>query len=399
MIRNILANKATFITDQNEDANFGECIALDLYKTLAGKKSRILFSFNTSEVQIIDKAILILKNIESYYDAPSDINLEICPILTDWNEGSGRYQYPELYYNFDKGFCNWNYAKRNIEWTTPGGDYDDINKITINLDKSSEDINVDITSILSSGSLGLLIKFTDELEQDSEEYFIKRFEMPILQVYYEDCFIDKRNNFNFDESNDLYIYNLNPSMNINNVMAYINDIEYESSGSAPENAFHVLTEPILTSSSGYLSGTISEIWTDSLGNVLYSGSIDNYFGSLNNSFGQKDIYINFLECNNKTFENNDIIPIKFKMTEILKEGNVRSQNLIFTNMSYELVSVMNKEIIIPRDATYTKFSFDSEYYYCRIFAEDLQPGWYKLNLFNDGYKLQDFCQFYINPSE
>lgn len=398
MIRNISADKATFITDQNEDANFGECVALDLYKTLTGKKSRILFSFDTSEIAIIDKAILKIKNIESYYAAPADIDIEICPILTDWNEGSGRYQYPEPYYNLDEGFCNWNYAKRNIEWNSAGGDYDNVNKISINLDKSSEDINVDITSILNSGSLGFMIKFTDELEQDSEEYFIKRFDRPELQIYYSDVFTDNRSNFNFDQTNDLYIYNLNPQITINDVVAYIDGVEYSPTGSAPQNSFHIQTEPILTSSSGYLSGTISEVWTDNLGTILYSGSIANYVEALNNSFSNKDLYVNFINCHNKTFENEELIPIKFKMTEILRIGNVRTQNPVFTNITYELISVMDRNIVIPRDDLYTKMSFDSEYYYCSIYATDLEPGWYKLNIYNNGYKLEEYCQFYINPS-
>ena len=313
---------------------------------------------------------------------------------------SGRYQYPEEYYNFDEGYCNWNSRKRNVSWTNSGGDFDDINKLTYDLDKPADDIEIDVTDILQYATYGFLIKLTDSLEDDSEDYFIKRFNKPFLRIFYEDCFIDNRNNFNFDTTNNLYIYNINTANNITNVMAQINGVEYIASGPAPENSFHIETQPILTSSSGYISGSISEIWKDSDTNkILYSGTINNYNYSLNDNYSNKEIYVNFLNCNNKKFDFDDIIKVKIKMTEIIRENNVRIQNNYFSNITYSVVAVMNKDVVIPRDSQYTKASFDSEYYYFNIYSEDLQPGWYKILIYDNGIRMEDFCQIYINPSE
>tara|TARA_A100001515_G_scaffold144750_1_gene149878 strand:+ start:472 stop:2043 length:1572 start_codon:yes stop_codon:yes gene_type:complete len=183
-------------------------------------------------------------NAEHPFTLPRNFSLTVAAISRSWNEGTGM----DMDAYSDLGATNWLSASSGsagaVLWTSQGGDLHASPTYTVDFDKGTEDIELDITALVEqwiSGSAaggsgmgpgpgttkgkqnyGAAIYLTNETAYSSSytkkffargsEYFFKR---PIIEARWDSARKDNRGNFFYSSSlapavdnlNTLYLYN------------------------------------------------------------------------------------------------------------------------------------------------------------------------------------------------
>jgi hypothetical protein len=167
---------------------------------------------------------------------PSNFDISLFPLSKSFDEGSGR----DVVYYSDYDACNFASASINDSWILNGANFgggaeETCDYITssanlggINLevnqhfDVGEEDLNVDVTTIVSATLAGVLpdrgyrISFKSSQENDQYSYFVKRFasrsaynnaKHPKLIVKYDDSIQDDTQNLRFDSVSSIFIRN------------------------------------------------------------------------------------------------------------------------------------------------------------------------------------------------
>lgn len=150
---------------------------------------------------------------------PSSFDLVVKPVSSSWDEGLG------LDVNLgDSGYANWEKRTSSAYWTTFGGDFLSSPTASAHFDLGTEDLEVDVTSIVNewiSGTTpnnGLGVMLTASLEADSVyvDYYQKKFysrqtkfedRAPYIEVRANDVVRDDRVNVQWSRSGTLYLYN------------------------------------------------------------------------------------------------------------------------------------------------------------------------------------------------
>ncbi len=265
-VKKFFATKDSFISNFKVDniavtgSNVGKSPILSLFKissSLGGiEKSRLLVQFDVNDISssIVNGSIpsngtskyyMKLFNVIHDDSIPSNYSLDVFPISQSWDEGDGY----DLELFSHKDTVNWEKAKDNVFWSSSGGSYVSTLSSSYYVENNVlDDIELDITDITNnwiSGTLnnfGLLIKFNDEVEADSNDYFVKKFiskdsifdknKTPCIEVRWDDSVKDDRNLFYFDNTSSLHLYhkirgNLENIQNIQNsssvLTVHIND--------------------------------------------------------------------------------------------------------------------------------------------------------------------------------
>jgi hypothetical protein len=171
----IYAGLPEFNTGLDEILEVGKLVeAIDRSSVLIESPIRCLVDFDVNEETVYPPEAEYFLNF--YIANASNVNryqtLEIHPISTEWVEGSG-YRYQDRV-NAKDG-ASWEFASRNIEWTTFGGDYTtDITSSYEFKDIPITDIRINVTDLIApviAGTNttpwnGLLVKFPDADEAD-----------------------------------------------------------------------------------------------------------------------------------------------------------------------------------------------------------------------------------------
>jgi hypothetical protein len=205
MLKRYQASKDTTITNafkanlqtRGTASNMGESDILEVFSIYgqassgSQEESRVLIQFPilTDLKQDIQNNIvpatasyfLKLFNAEHAETLPTKFTLNTHPVITEWEEGYGL----DMSEYSDLGAANWQSGSTNVAWTANGGDYSTGSYFSFYFDKGYEDMELDITSLVSSSLAqnsdnGFLIKLTDsELSQQysyyTKEILCKRF--------------------------------------------------------------------------------------------------------------------------------------------------------------------------------------------------------------------------------
>lgn len=266
------ASSDTYITNKiidgklvADDANVGRAGTLDLFRlynetTLrsAGSQnevSRILLKFDLAEIRELTgssldlndssfSARLKLFDIRSGHAVPADFNVIVFPLSQSFDEGVGRDigSFGDLDVanfltrSYSSGQSNlWYMSGANKAGLLGSADIDIISSgnlldgagtvdlfKTQNFELGTEDLNIDITNIVSSTIAGILpdnglrLSFSGTEETDTKSRFVKRFASrhvsnpylrPIIEVSFDDSIQDHRGNFFFDTSGSLFLQN------------------------------------------------------------------------------------------------------------------------------------------------------------------------------------------------
>lgn len=267
MFRVLKADKDTYITNKYIDGkpavsgNVGTAGSLDLFKlygiTLVSsggvlvpqtETTRAFVHFNLDPLRdLVDegridlghssfKCFLSLKDVYGGQTTPSNFTLNIFPLSASFVEGLGK----DVAYYADEDSSNFVSSSFNTPWNkigcdlacfaTGSGDYITSSisivdtKVSQNFIKGTEDLLVDVTSIISAtikGELpdsGFRLSFDAIAENDQKTYFVKRFasrhaydesKHPKLLIKFNDSILDDTSNLYLDSptSSNLFLYN------------------------------------------------------------------------------------------------------------------------------------------------------------------------------------------------
>lgn len=243
MYKILRSTKDGYITDRvirgerTYSANTGEAASLDLFKlygiTSSGSTpnvelSRLLIKFDLDPIRElisqnkIDPASstfscrLKLFNVFGGQPAPRNCTLQVNPLSRSFDEGLGR----DIVLYGDHDVCNFLTASRtggawfasgansgghngeNVDYLTTFLPTSSSLTVTQTLIRASENLDVDVTTIMSATLTGQIpdegfrISFSPELENDTRTYFVKRF----AARHAHDHNFHPQLNFGFDDS-------------------------------------------------------------------------------------------------------------------------------------------------------------------------------------------------------
>ncbi len=264
------ASKDTYITnkiiDGNkvvDDANVGRAGTLDLFRLYSetilngtgsqDELSRILIKFDYSKINSLTSskidlnssnfsARMRLYDVRSGHAVPANFNVIAFPLKQSFDEGVGRdvASFRDLdVANFltasitTSGDAKWYASGANKQGLLGTSGIDIIGSGNLgsgvellygtqNFVKGTEDLNVDITTVVSATIAGLIpdhgfrISFSGSDENDTKTRFVKRFASrhssnpyirPKIEVSFDDSLQDHRENFFFDVTGSLFLQN------------------------------------------------------------------------------------------------------------------------------------------------------------------------------------------------
>src|SRR5579885_824189 len=246
--------------------NVGQAGSLDLFKlygytsTMSGSTvtpnvelSRLLIHFDLQPLRDMVAAGQVDPGNASFscrlhlYDVyggqptPDNFTVTVNPLSASFDEGHGK----DVVYYSDYDVCNWfSSSLASGSWIGPGcstggvspssADYFTNYQAQQTFVKGTEDLDVDITQIVSATLAGLIpdagfrIAFAPSLESDSHSYFVKRFaskqaynaeKHPKLFVRFDSSIQDDTQNFFLDSPSYLFLYNYVLGAALGNLMS------------------------------------------------------------------------------------------------------------------------------------------------------------------------------------
>jgi len=252
-IKRYTANADTTITNAYKanlqtiatSSNMGLADSLEVFHiygqeaSSSAEKSRVLINFPVTEI-ISERAageipasgsvswFLRVHNVAHPGTLPKNYNMTISAVSRSWDEGTGL----DMEEYSDVGYANWTGSASSsagvTAWTTAGGDYHASPTYTAYFDNGTEDIEVDISTLVeqwisgSKGKYGVGIRmenesafsssYTKKFSARGSQYFFSR---PTLEARWDSATKDDRGNFYYSSSlapaednlNKLYLYN------------------------------------------------------------------------------------------------------------------------------------------------------------------------------------------------
>ena len=236
------------LTTRGTGSNMGAADIMEVFSIYgqaasnSSELSRALVEFDTTAVAAARTAgtIPASGSVDFYlrmYDAehvestPKDFTLTIAAVSQSWTEGTGL----DTVNYTDLGASNWVKADSSTNWTAQGGDFltgsgDSLMFTSKTFDAGTEDLSVDVTSIVeewligTTGSYGFGVFLTSSQEEATQSYYTKKFfargseyfhRRPVLEARWNDVVADDSSNFYLSSSrapvadnlNTIYIYN------------------------------------------------------------------------------------------------------------------------------------------------------------------------------------------------
>lgn len=380
---------------------------------ITGSSARILAEFDLSaycaltasgEIPSVSSLFYLkLKNQEHANTLPSSYDIEIERLARQWDEGRGL----DLERYADKYVANWDKARSNVWWTTPGSDVTGSLIATQHFDYGDEDLDCNVSSLVNSwlsGGIpnnGFLIHLSSTLETGSSDYYIKQFHSrhthfkdnaPYLEARWDDSIRDDRSNFIFDNTGSLYLYNIirGQLTNIigvgtgNNVMTVkINDLSgtIKTVSASFTGLTGIYSASFAIVSSSYSGSLFSDRW--------YSGSTTFMTGNFtpSNNFSvptltQNKYIIHVTNLKNE-YEQDEKVrfnlfarPVDYNPATVLTASST-IQGSIITKAYYKIINDRTKDVVIPfgtGSVETTRLSYNGNGNYFDFYMSSLSPG-------------------------
>ena len=241
------AFKANLVT-RGVSGNMGQSDILEVFSIYgqanpsSSELSRILVQFPINDI-ITDRAnaliptsgsiswFLKLYNAKHGQTLPKDYTMTISAVSSSWNEGYGL----DMEEYSDIGYANWNTATSSSagtsSWASAGGDYHTSPTASYFFNKGTEDLIVDVSSIVeqwitgSKINYGFGVKLSSSHEQAAQSFYTKKFfargtefffKKPTLEARWNSVRRDNRGYFfassslasAADNLNTIYLYNV-----------------------------------------------------------------------------------------------------------------------------------------------------------------------------------------------
>lgn len=387
--------------------------------------SRVLIKFPLTELsgKIFQDRVIpsgsvkyFLKMFNFIHDEelPSSFDIQIYPISSSWDEGRGKDNDKFL----DVGYSNWFSGSSTSKWTLTGSDYLQTLTSSQHFDLGNEDLEVDITSLVNAwltGNLpanGLLVKMSDTCESNTVTYYKKSFHgretkyvdrLPLIEARWSNFSSDNRNNFYYNESNNLYLYNfvkgqyknlsspiyvkIQDALSVSSA-SYVNTL----TASNPSTGIYSISINLQLTGNLQFSRTFYDIWY-SAGNVYKTGT----FYPTQATGSSEDFNENYtlsLENFKNLYSTSEVARLRTNIRKnnqtshlyAFSTASLESQNLYLENVYYSILNDNTGEVIIPfmtgTNSQYTKLSYDSQGNYFDLFFNSFVPGFVYEIIFN-----------------
>ena len=414
-------------------ANMGAADSLELFAISSSlgesEKSRILLNFPVTQISASRASgsipasgsvnfFLKVYNVQHPETLPRNYDIILKPISgsESWDEGYGL----DIETHSDSGRSgsvgfgtNWVYRNSGSAWSTQGGDYlSSYNKV-FHFDTGLENIDVDVTdlieaqisSIIPSTGIGIMISGSYEDGTSGASYYTKRFSARSSEYFYNRPSIEVRWESTIKDDRGYFYYtsnNLSNSDNLQNIYFYnrVNGtLKNLPSGVVPKvkiydedgNFLTGAIDSINVSTGVYkASFTITGATEQQLTDVWYSGSTEYYTGSIQaynrifeDTATKEEFIFSLTNLKNayKTFEKPTIRVFgrqKDWSPNIYKIATKDINNLTFKNLYYKIIRIVDGLAIIDYGVDpikYTLCSYDKNGNYFDL----------DMNLFETGY--------------
>ena len=236
------------LTSRGVSGNMGQSDILEVFSIYgqanpsSSELSRILVQFPINDI-ITDRTnalipasgsiswFLKLYNAKHGQTLPKDYTMTVSAVSSSWNEGYGL----DMEEYSDIGYANWNTASSSSSgtssWASAGGDYHTSPTASYFFNKGTEDLIVDVSSIVeqwitgSKTNYGFGIKLSSSHEQAAQSFYTKKFfargtefffKKPTLEARWNSVRRDNRGYFYASSSlasaadnlNTIYLYNV-----------------------------------------------------------------------------------------------------------------------------------------------------------------------------------------------
>lgn len=467
--RRIKADKDTIITNKIingsrvTDANVGLAGTLDLFKlfdessisgvtTPIDEISKLLIHFDLDPLRsltgsVLDlsdnsfKATLKMRDVSSGHTVPSNFTVAVFPLSQSFDEGIGR----DVRLFRDLDVANYITASVDSVWNGEGASVSgvlgstglDIIEtgnigagvqslfVTQRFASGDEDLEIDITEILSATLVGLIpdhgfrIGFSGTQETDQKSRFVKRFRsrhandpglQPIIDVFFDDSIQDDHHNFFFDLTGSLFLNNFHFGQPAN---ILFNSVQITGSDSIAVRLVSGSFEKVITGSqfaisNNFQSGvyfadfaigindssslrqeidaassaTFTEIWQSLDGTQgFFTGSLEVHIvprSAFNNT--PSAIHVN-IKNNRGRYQSTEQARFRIYAQDPLERVvasklPLEQNSLVFPNMYYQIRDVNSGKILVPfeSDNNGTRISIDDDGMYFNLFMEDLPVG-------------------------
>lgn len=380
--------------------------------------ARTLIEFSTAELsgKIFSERTIpsssvsyVLKMFDMLHSdsTPTSYDLFAYPLSKSWDEGTG----VELG-SLDVGYASWVSASSVTGWTVTGSDYLNTLSASQHFDRGSENLEVDITTIVNAwltGGLqnnGLVLKMGDTEETNSTDYYIKQFygreskfveKIPYIEARYSNVLKDNRKNFAFNQTNNLYIYNFVRGELVDlNSPIYVRIQDHLSGGLVSGSASYtqtftassvepgIYTCPVFIANTSSFSGSVFyDIW--------YSGSyalMTGAFKPLNLTGSATDNYADYVvNVNNlrQTYSSGEEARLKVNVRKknfkthmaVMKSASLDMDREYIEKMYYSIENDETGAVVVPFGTgsnPYTQLSYDGDGNYLNLFFNCFVPG-------------------------
>jgi len=450
-IKRYTANADTTITNaykanletRGTDGNMGLADSLEVFhiygqaSSSSAENSRVLINFPVSD--IIDARVageipaagsvswfLRVHNVAHPSTLPRNYNMTILAVSSSWDEGTGM----DMEEYSDVGYANWTSAASSsggiTAWDTAGGDYHVAPSYTAAFPNGTEDIELDISTLVeqwidgTKESYGVGIRmenesafsssYTKKFSARGSQYFFSR---PTLEARWNSAIKDDRGNFYYSSSlapaadnlNTLYLYNYSRGRLVDipgigegdNI--YVN--LYASTSDAPSGAKLVLHDggtqatgqwvstgvysaPLGITASATPLTTIHDVWTNLAGTTEYhTGSITpkSLNSSVQNSVSQVVMNITNLQ---DTYHRNETARFRLYTRQknwcptIYTKAVSTPENYIVESGSFKVVRLIDDLDVVAFGTgsdLHTQMSFDSTGNYFDLDMSMLEAGY------------------------
>ena len=360
---------------------------------------------------------------------PSNYDLEVAALSTDWEEGYGMDM--ENYEDLTRNAVGSNWINRagSTQWSSEGGDYRSESKSSKTFDSGLENLDIDVTDIVEKwldntwNNYGFMVKLTDAYESLATSFYTKKFfgressfffQRPVLEARWNDSRRDDRGLFfassslatSEDNLNNLYLYNVSRGRLVDYPHAPTSaSIRTDAGNAATEVG---LFEVSRVSTGVYkISGAV-ETNSTTVYDVWYSGSVAYYTGSINvksfssqNSSVASDYILSMPKLKNEyrkgqTYRMDLYVRPKNWSPNIYTVASQTSiSSTIIPSASYEIRRSIDDHIVIPYGTGSTNdsdhfsmMSYDESGNYFHIDTSFFEPGYlYKVN-----YSFYDYVE-------
>jgi len=395
--------------------------------------SRILTNFPVSTI-ISDRTaekipvsgnvnfVLKMSNADFAGTLPTKFTLTVAPISRSWDEGYGL----DMEDYSDAGSSNWISSSNTQAWTAEGGDYLTSPVYNTYMEKGTENLEVDITSLVEKwidgtvSSYGVGIHLTSSEESSSRSYYNKKFfargsefffKRPYVEARWDPSITDDRNDFVLSSSllpaadnlNKLYLYNKFRGRLVNIPEAGTGSIYLSlySGSTSPcgsrlplQGGTHVVTGGYVSTgiySASVAMGTdldrVFDVWHDNAisdHTEYYTGSaitVRDHLADINDDPGEYIVKITNLKSSYSTIEtprftlyarSKDWSPTIYTISS----GEI--ENTTIHSMYYKLYRTTDDYEVIPYgtgSVEYTKLSYNDSGNYFNFDMSILQPGY------------------------